>query len=200
MYTVARKSLLPLNKNQPLLPHCANVYNNITFRYPMRPSNERYSSNLEKNKTMPRVFIGVVSAPHHFDKRKWIRETWVQSLDSSIVNATFEYGFFIGSSSNDSLIDVQVTEEGKKYDDIIHLLDVIDSYRNLTLKTLALLDWTKHYYDGDRIDFILKADDDVYVNVYNLAQVVSSISKETKAIYGFGWETEQEVIRLPGTL
>jgi hypothetical protein len=166
----------------------------------MRPSNERYSSNLEKNKTKPRVFIGVVSAPHHFDKRKWIRETWVQSLDSSIVNATFEYGFFIGSSSNDSLIDVQVTEEGKKYDDIIHLLDVIDSYRNLTLKTLALLDWTKHYYDGDRIDFILKADDDVYVNVYNLAQVVSSISKETKAIYGFGWETEQEVIRLPGTL
>lgn len=196
MYTVARKSLLPLNKNQPLLPHCASVYNNITFRYSMRPSNDRYRYNLERNKTKPRVFIGVISAPHHFDKRKWIRETWVQSLDSSIVNATFEYGFFIGSS-NDSLIDTQVTEESRKYDDIIHLLDVSDSYRNLTLKTLALLDWTKNYH-GDRIDYILKADDDVYVNVYNLAQVVNSIPKEAKAIYGFGWETEQEVIRLPG--
>ena len=196
MYTVARKGLLPLNNDQPLLPYCANVYNNITFRYQMRTSSSDRFTRFKQNKQKPRVFIGVISAPHHFDKRKTIRETWVQSLDSAIDDVTFEYGFFIGSS-NDSLIEIQVIEESSNYEDIIRLLDLSESYRNLTFKTVALLDWTKKNYE-DKIDFILKVDDDVYVNVYNLAQVVDSTSNKDKAIYGFGWETEQDAIRVPG--
>ena len=44
------------------------------------------------------------------------------------LNVAFVYGFFIGSS-NDSLIQTQVVEESRKYDDTIHF-DVSETRRN----------------------------------------------------------------------
>ena len=195
LYTVARKRLAPLNKNQPLLPHCGNVYNNITFRYSINPTDKIITNLGIRQEINFRVFIGIISAPHNFKKRKWIRETWLRSLHSPGLNVAFVYGFFIGSS-NDSLIETKVVEESRKYDDIIHL-DVSETYRNLTLKTMAFLYWTQNYCDSS-IDFVLKVDDDVYVNVYNLALVINSVSKESKAIYGFGWTTSQIPLRYAG--
>ena len=62
---------------------------------------------------------------------------------------------------------------------------------------MAFLYWTQNYCDSS-IDFVLKVDDDVYVNVYNLALVINSVSKESKAIYGFGWTTSQIPLRYAG--
>ena len=48
-----------------------------------------------------------------------------------------------------------------------------DDYSNLTAKSVALLHWTwRHCADAE---LVLKCDDDVYVNVRRLADVVSRV-------------------------
>jgi len=67
------------------------------------------------------------------------------------------------------------------------------------LKTVAVLYWTKTYF-RQSLDFILKVDDDVFLNVYNFAKVIQLISPEIKAIYGFGFEDYQPTRNNPGRI
>ena len=65
--------------------------------------------------------------------------------------------------SHDPAVNKAVWEENKIHRDIIQV-NVIDSYDNLTLKTLSLLHWTK--YNCKNVDWIIKSDTDVLVNVF----------------------------------
>ena len=53
-------------------------------------------------------------------------------------------------------------DEYRAYGDIV-LADFVDTYSNLTLKTLSMLKWINTYCDD--ADYFLKADDDVFVNI-----------------------------------
>ena len=55
--------------------------------------------------------------------------------------------------------------ESIKYKDII-MENFIDSYGNLTLKTMMGLKWASRYCG--RAKFVYKVDDDMFVNVQNL--------------------------------
>ena len=57
-----------------------------------------------------------------------------------------------------------------------------DSYRNLSTKVAALLNWVWQYCDD--ADFILKVDDDIYVNVQNLATFIQSYRPTQRKIFG----------------
>lgn len=193
MYSVSRQQLMPLNGQQPLLPYCGNVYNDISFSYPINPTH-RLASQVGKDKAniSRSVFITVISAPGNFEKRRRVRETWAKSINASFLivsNTLINYGFFIGSAQNVK-VQQNVTDESLLYGDIIQV-DLSDAYVNLTLKTVALLHWANNYCHG--IDFILKTDDDVFVNVYNFVETVQSLSPETKAVYGYGMENRKPV-------
>ncbi|KAI9561303.1 hypothetical protein GHT06_012259 [Daphnia sinensis] len=51
-------------------------------------------------------------------------------------------------------------------------VDILDFYRNLPSKMAGLLNWVNVNCPG--VGFLLKADDDIHVNVYNLANIVRS--------------------------
>lgn len=51
--------------------------------------------------------------------------------------------------------------------------DFIDTYNNLTVKTLMLLKWVKN--NCNDVTYIMKTDDDVYINMNNLIQLIDSI-------------------------
>jgi len=53
-------------------------------------------------------------------------------------------------------------EEKEVYNDFIKA-DFQDSYRNLTLKTVHMLDWVQSYCSHAK--FFMKTDDDVFLNV-----------------------------------
>ncbi|XP_055524830.1 uncharacterized protein LOC129718261 [Wyeomyia smithii] len=67
-------------------------------------------------------------------------------------------------------VQMRVVNESEMYGDIIQE-SFIDSYNNLTLKTIMMLKWVVNNCDG-RVKYIVKCDDDTFVNVPNLLQVL----------------------------
>lgn len=99
------------------------------------------------------VFI----APQFFDRRKLIRETWASSANHSNFLVLFAMGL-----SPDPIINKSIYQESVTFNDIIQE-SFLDSYKNLTLKTIMTLKWVSTYCPNTR--FILRVNDDVVVNV-----------------------------------
>ena len=66
-------------------------------------------------------------------------------------------------------MQMQVSNESHEYGDIVQE-DFIDTYANLTVKTLMLLKWfTENCADTQ---YVMKTDDDMYINLVKLLQLV----------------------------
>ncbi|XP_061381234.1 uncharacterized protein LOC116776092 isoform X2 [Danaus plexippus] len=89
----------------------------------------------------------------------------------------FKLVFLLGLPSQDNDTDVQekIEEEVDKYGDVIQE-GFIDSYNNLTLKSIMMLKWVTNNCN-ESVRYILKTDDDMYVNVPNLVQNLKNRSK-----------------------
>lgn len=65
-----------------------------------------------------------------------------------------------------------LVEESTAFGDLIQE-DFIDTYNNLTLKSLMLLKWISNFNgDADRVKYVMKCDDDTFLNVPNLMHVL----------------------------
>jgi len=129
---------------------------------------ENKGSNLQ-------LVIIVTSAPGNIEARNAIRNTWGYFNSTEPVKLVF----IVGSSipKNEKMLE----EEYSMHGDIIHG-NFIDSYYNLTLKTISMLEWVK--VNCKNVKFILKADDDTFVNVNKLMENIKPRINETKTIYG----------------
>lgn len=167
-YAVARLGLLPLINVEPLKPEFGPVINDVlSFRYPITIGPCR----LDVITADQKVFVAVVSAPGNFEKRKIIRQTWKIHLKAEYEKGLLGivgFGFMLGLTTSD-VMQAQIEEESKMYGDIIQI-GVSDFYRNLSLKVAGIFNWL--YRNCNKVDFIFKIDDDVYVNVRNLAHFV----------------------------
>ncbi|XP_050089216.1 acetylgalactosaminyl-O-glycosyl-glycoprotein beta-1,3-N-acetylglucosaminyltransferase-like [Anopheles aquasalis] len=67
-------------------------------------------------------------------------------------------------------LQLRILNESETYGDIIQE-SFIDSYNNLTLKTIMMLKWVTNNCDG-KVKFLMKCDDDTFVNVPNLVHVL----------------------------
>ena len=76
-----------------------------------------------------------------------------------------------------------IRRESLIYGDIIQV-NLIDKYGiELTNKTVAMLHWSHHYCP--QAEYIMKTDDDVYLNVHNLARVLHKLqSQSLQGIFG----------------
>ncbi|XP_062582547.1 beta-1,3-galactosyltransferase 1-like [Saccostrea cucullata] len=99
------------------------------------------------------------------EQRQTIRETWgsVAEYDPSI-----KLMFLLGNPQNIT-IQTQVVVESAKYHDVIQE-DFIDSYRNLSIKSVALLKWV-HQFCNDA-EYVLKTDDDMFIHIRNLITIL----------------------------
>ncbi|KAK7027302.1 hypothetical protein SK128_005095 [Halocaridina rubra] len=121
------------------------------------------------------VILMVSSAVSHHKEREAIRQSW-----TGILPFTWILVFFLGST-NDAIQQDSILEEGKNHDDIIQDSRFTDSYTNLTLKTLALMQWTQEACKDAK--FLLKIDDDMYLNIPKLLQVTSCITEARRNMY-----------------
>ncbi|CAK1593545.1 unnamed protein product [Parnassius mnemosyne] len=89
----------------------------------------------------------------------------------------FKLVFLLGLPPHDNDTDVQdkIDNEVETYGDIIQE-GFVDSYNNLTLKSIMMLKWVTN--NCNEIRYILKTDDDMYINVPNL---VSNLHKHANA-------------------
>ncbi|XP_037078768.1 N-acetyllactosaminide beta-1,3-N-acetylglucosaminyltransferase 4-like [Pollicipes pollicipes] len=119
----------------------------------------------------------VQSAPAHTNIRSVIRHTWARPAISrdDIVLA------FVVAAVGDTVEQRNIDYEQSLYGDLVQA-NFVDHYNNLTLKTLASLEWVDKYCP-DAL-FTLKVDDDVFLNVNNLMKFVEQHHQQRRTIFG----------------
>ncbi|KAM5263117.1 beta-1,3-galactosyltransferase 4 [Ctenodactylus gundi] len=122
------------------------------------------------------LLVLVCTAPENLNQRNAIRASWggLRQARGRRVRTLFLLGE-PGTSQND------LAREAAGHGDILQAA-FQDTYRNLTLKTLIGLNWANRYCPTAR--YILKTDDDVYVNI---PELVSEL-----IVRGGPWEPHRE--------
>lgn len=154
--------------------HCASPINDLRLYYELPYWDKNVLVDLgnfrflilHKICQQPLDFLTViVSAPGNFDKRSRIRLTWGRK------RAGVRFLFMLGAVENKE-IQRLIDEENVKYRDIIQG-NFIDSYRNLTYKYVMILKYV--VYHCPRVPYVLKLDDDVYVNIEDVLQFMKEL-------------------------
>ena len=125
------------------------------------------------------LLIYVYSPFDNGKRRNVIRKTWG---DVAQYDVGVRLVFFVGSpppniASEGNRADAQTRLhlESNQYGDIVQV-DFVDSYRNLSYKSVAALKWITN--SCRRAQFVLKADDDIFVNVFKLLQYLNTMTVE----------------------
>lgn len=108
------------------------------------------------------VFL-VPVAPHHYAQREAVRQTWgAPGLDTLTL-------FFLGlpeeGGTQKSKLQHEIEQESSKYEDIIQI-NFIDTYENLTIKTLMMMRWLDAHCPQTL--YGMKVDADIFVNTFYL--------------------------------
>ncbi|XP_068696729.1 beta-1,3-galactosyltransferase 5-like [Montipora foliosa] len=118
---------------------------------------------LSQTRCIHKVFllIIVISSPYNFKRRSAIRRTWAGGPS---VDDKWKTVFLVGQGNGERWQNEQLEAEERMHGDLIRGTQK-EHYRNLTLKTQMGLEWASKYCD---FQFLVKADDDVFVHPYNL--------------------------------
>lgn len=107
----------------------------------------------------------VPSAANNFEQRQRVRNTWGSAPSTYKDKRVF---FFLGIPT-DETIQEDIETENLKFGDIVQA-NFIDTYYNLTYKSLSMLYWA-HYRMSDgrfRPKWILKCDDDNFMDIFQV--------------------------------
>ena len=107
------------------------------------------------------VMFMIISAPENEKLRQLARDTWTSV--SSYMGLTISHVFLVGYRREG--LNEQIRKENNKYHDIVQE-DFMDSYQNLTIKSIMGLKWTTTYCKN--AELIFKIDDDTLINIFLL--------------------------------
>ncbi|XP_017151020.1 beta-1,3-galactosyltransferase 5-like [Drosophila miranda] len=113
-----------------------------------------------------RGLIIVHTAPNNHEKRSVIRETWGGVVHSASSGSPPRLIFALGNIRNSSL-ESAILEEHSQHGDLLQG-NFMDTYSNITYKHLMALQWFN--YHCNRAQFLLKVDDDIFVNTPTLLE------------------------------
>ncbi|XP_070067594.1 beta-1,3-galactosyltransferase 5 isoform X2 [Drosophila takahashii] len=125
---------------------------------------------------LTKLLVLITSAVHHEAARMSIRQTWMFYGSRRDVGMAF----ILGRSTNKTLNEALEREEFM-YRDLIRG-HFIDSYNNLTLKTISTLEWADLHCP--KAKYLLKTDDDMFINVPKLMTLMATTLKANRTIYG----------------
>uniref|UniRef100_A0A0R3RTJ7 Hexosyltransferase n=1 Tax=Elaeophora elaphi TaxID=1147741 RepID=A0A0R3RTJ7_9BILA len=123
------------------------------------------------------VFYIIRTHPRNTRWRSIIRSTWAGSLKHSLV-------FVLGVEKIGEVNEI-VKLEAKKYDDLI-VFDMIDSYNNMTLKSLNILNWIVQNCQAPR--FFMQGDPDIAAFPDEITSYTSKLDVSSIAVYGKCWK------------
>ncbi|XP_053391641.1 beta-1,3-galactosyltransferase 1-like [Mercenaria mercenaria] len=141
-------------------------------------NNKSICKNDAPDKTID-ILILISTVSDHFETRQTLRSTWLNYTRKNTANV--RYVFLLGDRS-DYGAQMSDIKENAKYKDIIKG-SFIDTYRNLTYKTILGLKWAVSFCSTAK--FVLKTDDDVYVNIPNILKLINNKKEDLdKALVG----------------
>ena len=139
-------------------------------------------NNFSKEAPPLEIVAAIVSSPWDFSLRNLLRETWLSATRGNTA-ANIRHVFLLGtavSSNNNDKVQSMIDAESRIYNDIIQS-SFQDTYRNLTLKTLMMLDWSLEYCYNAK--FIFKVDIDVFTHIPALLNITKQIPYNT-SVFG----------------
>ncbi|XP_052258204.1 beta-1,3-galactosyltransferase 1-like [Dreissena polymorpha] len=113
------------------------------------------------------LLIFVTTVHHNVLNRQTIRRTWLSYTNNNTANA--RHVFLLGKTAENSLQE-SVMRENEIYHDIVQET-FIDSYNNLTYKTIMGFKWAATKCSN--VKFVMKTDDDMWVNVPSIIKMLS---------------------------
>ena len=102
------------------------------------------------------ISVYILSSVNSYERRQLLRETWISDVIAFNISV-----YFAIALTNNQTDEQLIREESEKYGDLIQF-GFIDSYYNLTLKSVSILRWSQKYC---KTEYFLKTDDDIIVNI-----------------------------------
>ena len=145
------------------------IVNPHNFSYITHPGVLVCSSFNSTDKNSTFILFYIHTNPSHQRNRVLIRETWGNSL----IFPNIRVVFMMGQSSNQRINDL-IAQENESYGDIVQE-NFIDTYRNLTYKAIMAVKWISKYCT--HANYIVKVDDDVFVDTFKLTKHLAKYRK-----------------------
>ncbi|XP_043111745.1 lactosylceramide 1,3-N-acetyl-beta-D-glucosaminyltransferase B isoform X2 [Puntigrus tetrazona] len=124
------------------------------------------------------LLLFVKSSSENFERRKAIRATWGnEAYVERMLGVTVKVLFALGlhpEPEQRRLLNMKLLVEDQRYHDLIQQ-DFMDTFHNLTLKLLLQLGWKETYCH--RAQFLMSADDDVFIHIPNLIHFLQGIGR-----------------------
>ena len=132
----------------------------------------------------PQVLVVVESAPNNQLLREEIRRTWGHAC-ITIYESWCSLVFILGQLENPlDPLQNELEQEHEQYDDILQD-SFIDSYNNLTIKSIHVLKYFNSVCNQIGNKFLLKTDDDSFIHLEGLWRV---LKYRAPIIYFFCWQ------------
>lgn len=119
--------------------------------------------------TTPFLLLVVPVAPGNREARDTIRKTW--GGEKQVLGRPVETLFLLGlpGGADAALQQEELRRESRQHRDLIQS-DFLDSYHNLTIKTMMALEWVSTRCPPT--SYVMKVDSDVFVHLENLLQLL----------------------------
>lgn len=143
----------------------------------------------------PFLVLIVPVAPGNREARDTIRNTWGNEtlVQGQLVQTLFLLGVPGGADAEQ--LQQKLKQENLQHHDLIQS-DFQDSYRNLTIKTMVMLEWLTTYCL--KASYVMKVDSDMFLNVQNLISLLLDPSTpKQNYMTGLVW-WHSPVLRDPG--
>ena len=203
-----QKVLLVKVSHEPYLNSDETYRTNASATAPLRfefPINESKlcAEDEYSNPSTPFLLIEIHSHASNKPSRDAIRDTWGRISREFFREKQARIVFILGNVVATDY-EANVRRESKLYRDLVSA-DFVDTYRNLTLKSLAGLHWAGRFCPGAR--YLLKTDDDVYFNVSKLLKwldtavdqtgIVGRANVESKVSRKGLWKVDETIYSAP---
>ena len=167
-YKPVNRSIIRLRNSQPTLNYREGDFPPYHFKYLL--NNEKLCSKV-KNLT---YLMYIFTRPAAFPTRNKIRQTWGRT---DLFRDIHGRVLFLLGSTNDKKVQQSIENENKRYRDIVQK-DFLDTYLNLTFKGIMAAEWITEFCSNAK--YIIKVDDDVFVNVFKMIDFLFTRVKDAK--------------------
>jgi hypothetical protein len=160
------------NYSKKMIYHSANGKRN--FKHSKQELDLTKIVKIDQNCENSEVLILIHSAAYYFDRRQSMRKTWISEAIKFNISV-----YFVVGEPKDNETQNKLELESFKYKDLIQF-GFKESYYNVTLKHIALLRWAQRKCLNTK--YLMKADDDIIVNVRKLIENLNSFKNGINGI------------------
>ncbi|KAG6939247.1 beta-1,3-N-acetylgalactosaminyltransferase 1 (globoside blood group) [Chelydra serpentina] len=130
----------------------------------------------------PFLVILVSSQPMDIEARQAIRVTWGSKKSWGDRQVLILFLLGQGAEREDRFNALSIEDESFLYGDIIRQ-DFMDTYNNLTLKTIMAFRWVSEFCSNTK--YIMKTDSDVFINTGNLVTFLQHVNSSDSFFTGY---------------